>query len=44
MATSAVQVEGEEDEYIMLDLDGVCPSQIHIPHNAPYVLTVRTLT
>ena len=43
MATSADQVEGEEDEYIMIDLDGVCPSQVHIPPNAPYVLTVRTI-
>nr|GEX78936.1 phospholipase A1-IIdelta-like [Tanacetum cinerariifolium] len=39
MATSADQMEGEEDEYIMLDLDGVCPSQVHIPPNASYVLT-----
>ncbi|PWA39919.1 transcription factor TFIIIC, tau55-related protein [Artemisia annua] len=39
MTTSADQVEGEEDEYIILDLDGVCPSQVHIPPNAPYVLT-----
>ncbi|KAL8264369.1 hypothetical protein R6Q59_022499 [Mikania micrantha] len=38
MATSHNQVEGEEDEYVVLDLDSVS-EQIHIPPNAPYVLS-----
>ncbi|KAI3828777.1 hypothetical protein L1987_02887 [Smallanthus sonchifolius] len=38
MATSHDQVEGEEDEYVVLDLDAVS-EQVHIPPNAPYVLS-----
>ncbi|XP_076934741.1 uncharacterized protein LOC143601137 [Bidens hawaiensis] len=38
MATSDDQVEGEEAEYVILDLDAVS-EQIHIPPNAPYVLS-----
>lgn len=40
MATSHDQVESEEDEYVILDLDAVS-EQIHIPPNAPYILSVR---
>lgn len=42
MATSHDDVEGEEDEYVVLDLDSVS-AQVHIPPNAPYVLSVRRL-
>ncbi|KAI7733001.1 hypothetical protein M8C21_024992 [Ambrosia artemisiifolia] len=38
MATSHDQVEGEEDEYVVLDLDAVY-EQVDIPPNAPYVLS-----
>lgn len=33
-------VEEEEAEYVLLDLDGIS-SEVHIPPNAPYVLSVR---
>ncbi|KAI3755802.1 hypothetical protein L1987_55608 [Smallanthus sonchifolius] len=38
MATSHDQVGVEEDEYVVLDLDAVS-EQVHIPPNAPYVLS-----
>ncbi|KAK9077501.1 hypothetical protein SSX86_005838 [Deinandra increscens subsp. villosa] len=38
MATSHDQVESEEDEYVILDLDAVS-EQVHIPPNAPYILS-----
>ncbi|KAL4580297.1 hypothetical protein LXL04_016485 [Taraxacum kok-saghyz] len=38
MATSNAHVEGEEEEYVLLDLDSVS-GQLHIPPNAPYVLS-----
>ncbi|KAI3702874.1 hypothetical protein L6452_28627 [Arctium lappa] len=38
MATTDANMEGEEDEYVVLDLDSVS-GQVHIPPNAPYVLS-----
>lgn len=38
MATS--REEEEEEEYVVLDLDSVS-GQLHIPPNAPYVISVR---
>nr|XP_043629520.1 uncharacterized protein LOC122600816 [Erigeron canadensis] len=35
MATSHEELEGNEDEYVMLDLDGISD----VPPNAPYVLS-----
>lgn len=33
------EVDEEEEEYVLLDMDSVA-HHIHIPENAPYVLTV----
>ncbi|KAJ0801682.1 putative transcription factor TFIIIC, triple barrel domain, TFIIIC subunit GTF3C6 [Helianthus annuus] len=38
MAKSHDQAEGDEDEYVVLDLDAVS-EKVHIPPNAPYVLS-----
>lgn len=34
--------EVEEEEYVLIDLDAVL-DQVHIPPNAPYVLSVSTI-